>query len=901
MIPKLRFYLERFKRLLDLLFLLAIAFLVCFSGQSLINSLGKRLIEISKEWHWMIQISFFSLIIGSIWFILTRLGGFRLRDFWNIASFRYPPTWVVAIIATLIYLFFQPSLYVNLNPKDVKQLLFCSSFILSPLILGIAFSDLLNCLWEWKPSTKISNRTIMSKKGGRSLSSLYKDTDEFTLIEWLQKETPIQNPTEDLFELAVLARRIAPSLLGSPLKTIVLIGPYGCGKSSIFKMVSFYLKNPNELLGYLKLDQRESVFDYKSMVTCEVSAWGLHGGAAAEHILKIIIRELSKHFDCLGLAGLPSNYRLAISNSGSLWNKILFNLLDFHQDPIEVLHKLDTVLGCAQKRLVIFIEDLDRNPDGQAFWNEIVSLLDRLKCLENVSFVLAISQERGVTEMHLRISEHIEVIPSLPKDQVKELIKSFRNLCLNKYNNDIDCLSREKRDRRLGIDRSTDNDRLLFSFFGDDHQEPIDAIIKLLDNPRVIKAALRRSWGTWQSLHGELDFDDLIVANVLRFGAPEAFAFLSTNFRRIRGLSFRRNEEKNREKLKADWKIQTKEVQWNHERVDKLIDFLFPGWIEDHSVKESVPQGVDGFNPTEYWIRLNAEDVPKEEIHDQEVLTKLTILKGPQNKLMDSNRLNLTSDILHFEGFADKVEQFSFLLNGDDVRLLASELFERILKEKGRKARENEPGFFQLWRIALKKPVKWYEDWVLEEIYKAIPISLQFANDLYYYWRNSDEYMVKIEKQTENLRKGFIAKAKEIFENNPDALIKAIDSDYISTIGQLVIYFSSPKGGGPGFDPQEWEWLANVLLDAGGSNPHFIIPQLTDLVIEEQHQVGGEIRQEFKVERVDQLFRKNLAAFMKLLTYEIDIDKFNMSEKARIQFAQQEARKWLSEHENRII
>ncbi len=394
MVPRPRFHLEIFKRWGDLLFLLIIGFLVCFSGQSLIISIGKVLIAISKEWHWVIQISLFSLIIGILWFILIRLGGFRLRDFWNITSFRYPPTWVVAVIATIFYLFFQPSLSGNLNPKDVKQMLFCSIFIISPLIFGIASADLLNRLWEWKPSTKVSNTTIMSKKGGRGLSSLYKDPDAFALIEWLQKETPIQSPTEDLFELAVLARRIVLTLSGSPLKTIVLIGPYGCGKSSIFKMVSFYLENPNELLGYLKLDQGESVFDYESIVTCELSAWGLHGGAAAEHILKIITRELSKHVDCLGLAGLPSNYRSAISNSASLWSKILFNFLDFHQDPIEVLHKLDTVLGCAQKRLVIFIEDLDRNPDGQVFWNEIISLLDRLKSLENVAFVLAISQAR---------------------------------------------------------------------------------------------------------------------------------------------------------------------------------------------------------------------------------------------------------------------------------------------------------------------------------------------------------------------------------------------------------------------------------------------------------------------------------------------------------------------------
>ncbi len=390
----------------------------------------------------------------------------------------------------------------------------------------------------------------------------------------------------------------------------------------------------------------------------------------------------------------------------------------------------------------------------------------------------------------------------------------------------------------------------------------------------------------------------MIVANVLRFGAPESFAFLSTNFQRIRGLSFRRREEKNREKLKADWDIHTREVQWNRERVDKLIDFLFPGWIEDRSIKESVPQGVDGFKPTDYWIRLNAEDVPKEEIHDQEVLNKLTIWKRLENKPMGPNGSNLAPEIFQSNDFADKVEQFSFLLNGDDILFLASELFEHILREKGSKAREYDSGFFQLWRVSLKKPVTWHEDWVLKEICKAIPISLQFANDLYYYWRNSDENMVQIEKQTEVLRKGFIAKAKEIFENNPDMLIKSIDSDFMYTIGQLVLYFSSLKGGGPGFDPQEWEWLVTVLLEAGNRNPFFIIPQLATLVIDENLQTWEQTGREFKVDRVDQLFKENLTNFMTLLTHEIDMDRFNISEKSRIQFAQQGAKKWLSDHKS---
>ena len=38
--------------------------------------------------------------------------------------------------------------------------------------------------------------------------------------------------------------------------------------------------------------------------------------------------------------------------------------------------------------------------------------------------------------------------------------------------------------------------------------------------------ALRHTADAWEKLHGEVAFDELLVANVLRFDAPEAFNFL---------------------------------------------------------------------------------------------------------------------------------------------------------------------------------------------------------------------------------------------------------------------------------------------------------------------------------------------------------------------------------------
>ena len=885
------------QRWLRLFALVIVSSTICVLFYPFLEFSGHKFTELTSRMQYPVGILIIWFFITTfLWFVLIRLGGFRIQDVWSITSLRYPPAWIFAFIATIIYLVVTPIVWSIPKSNEISAQLF---FIVLSFTPGIVAAYLLKMLLsKWNIKSSIESKYSPIKNIDESLVSLIHKPDAF--IQWLNEEKPIQKPSEDLFDLSIFARRVTEMLQKSPLKTIALVGDYGCGKSSILKLVEYFINNPDKLPTYSDSGRSEKPFYAKDIITCQVCGWGLHKGAASEHILRSAIAKLSEHVDCLGLTGIPSQYRLALSHSGSMWGKAFATLLGSSQDPLEILRQVDTVLACIKKRLIIYLEDLDRNILDKVYWNEIVSLLDRLKDLDNISFVLAINQDLKHDSALFRISEHIEFVTILPRKQLIDSIRTFRDICLDLDSKDVYCRSRDEMDQHLGLKREL-QEYDIADLLGMSVNDPITAIYKLLTNPRSLKAALRQTWRSWQELHGEIDFDDLLAARVIYTVAPEAFAFINGHVSQIRQLTMDNTSqhahervERIREKLKAAWQdIGT--VPWDKESVDILVDFLFPGWIKDQFYKTTVHQDVSHARPTDYWIRLNKGEVSHDDIRDQVVIHAMNDWKEEHGKAVYKG-LNLPAALFQIGDFADKVEQFGLLLDGKDVRSLAEELFAIILKEGGQlRKEEHYPGFIELWRLSLDKPVEWHDQWVLDEMHKALPISLRFANELYYYWRNHDHAMVSTRGHTPALRNGFITAAKKVYIGSSDTLLKAIDPYYIYDINRFISYCSESDGGGTNFETKEWHWLLNILLAAGEKNPQVMIPQIVALVVKEQRLTEG-FSYELDEVRLKEFFGEDRQKAMLLLLKEIDISRFDISDKERIQFAQQAAIKWLAVH-----
>jgi len=415
----------------------------------------------------------------------------------------------------------------------------------------------------------------------QEFKDIIKDTK--MLMEWIQKEEPIEDPSQDYFDMAVFARRIEYILRRTPVKTIGLVGPYGGGKSSILKMVEYYLRNPQKSKDDNRAPGSKDFYPSQDVIICWVSGWGFREGTAAQHVLQAATKQLGKHTDCLSITTLPTKYGRAIGDSGNVLARIISNILCGWQSPIDILKKLDVLLDRIEKRMVIFLEDIDRNKREDVFFNEISALLDGLKELKNVTFVLAIGEEHKGQEVLIKTSEHIETIPNLDRRLLIKMCETFRDHCLLKLDKNVRFNIDGKRDEHTGFKRS----KLMEEFAEIDErlEKPIDYVTELLNNPRVAKLSLRRSYQGWEKLCGEIDFDDLFMANVIRSAAPEVFMFINENIASFQYLSSidensKDRADKSRDKLQDELKKISEGKEWNYEALNKTIDYLFRGWTE---------------------------------------------------------------------------------------------------------------------------------------------------------------------------------------------------------------------------------------------------------------------------------------------------------------------------------
>jgi hypothetical protein len=132
-----------------------------------------------------------------------------------------------------------------------------------------------------KPSLIQQVHTPATEQPIKSFRALLQNPPAF--INWLNKETPIQSSEDDLFDLAIFAKRIAKMLQPTPLKTIAIVGSYGCGKSSIINMIEEYLKTTERLYGNHSSTTDENHVDTDNIIHCKVQGWGLQKNAAVEH------------------------------------------------------------------------------------------------------------------------------------------------------------------------------------------------------------------------------------------------------------------------------------------------------------------------------------------------------------------------------------------------------------------------------------------------------------------------------------------------------------------------------------------------------------------------------------------------------------------------------------------
>lgn len=432
------------------------------------------------------------------------------------------------------------------------------------------------------------------------------------LEQWVMRDDPIARPEQDRFEMRDVARRMARRFrengLGQSGVSMGLIGPFGSGKTSIVNLIR------QDLEGL-----RDSKEPHVWM--CETSCWGFNDSAAALHrILSAVVKTIGEFVDCSVIRKMPDAYGEALA-AGSETSHLLGRLIGGERDPAKQLGHLTPILMAANARLLIVLEDIDRNQSPSFNPDDIISTLFRLKSVKGVSFILAASSESRVHLDFAKLCDHIELVPDLRREAILTASLAIREHCFGSYR----FLDPERADRRRNSRMELWSDTLL-DWPADEPPLPV-TISSLCNTPRKLKHALRHTLSFWQSLHGEVDLDELMVVSVLRHGAPEAFEFLLRNMEILR--QEKREGLTNRQKaLQDEWDQWTQKVEWDRRSALDLVLFLVPGATDFLKGRKpwsglSHVQGVVHSSPTDYWRRMVRGSLAEDEVSDQELLGQI--------------------------------------------------------------------------------------------------------------------------------------------------------------------------------------------------------------------------------------------------------------------------------------
>ena len=301
------------------------------------------------------------------------------------------------------------------------------------------------------------------------------------ILDWAKDDKP---PKKDYFDFTQKARMIAERLIKSidakKNATIGLRGHYGSGKSTITELV--------ESIVLFKNNRKDIIF-------VRANCWGFESTQSVqEYIIKKIIAGMSEaRLDIDHLVGIPKRYVQVLSEQHAFLDVI--TTLYEEGTPEQVLKKIDKTLCYERKKLVLVLDDLDRNESNDFQLDKVEATLRRLRETKHISFIITgfyRRNKKGDNKIDFaKICDYIDETPILS----------------NK--NKVDCLMEIVGHHNKNVIRPQ-QDNWTFIDQSEPHQK---ALLDLIDTPRKLKIVIRDTDAAWSKdrLRGECDYVELFV------------------------------------------------------------------------------------------------------------------------------------------------------------------------------------------------------------------------------------------------------------------------------------------------------------------------------------------------------------------------------------------------------
>jgi hypothetical protein len=608
---------------------------------------------------------------------------------------------------------------------------------------------------------------------------------------WLESDATTEY---DIIGNLSVAQRLKDLLLQG-VRSIGIVGPFGSGKSCIVKWL---------------VDLENSDKNATTLLFSEHSCWGFESSASSiEEMLTDAIKKVERKVDTFGVNSLPESYRQTFS-AGNSWLDSISSLLFAKSNPIEQFQQLSEILVNMNLRLVFIVEDLDRNDSSSFDGEEVLAFLQQIKEHQNISFVLTggLSSTKNID--FAKLCDHIEHLKPLQELSVSKLIQRVRAHCLDESIFPHTNLS----DLQQGNPWHPYHGLMMRGMV--EHSQ-LQATALLLKTPRNLRLALARTYLTWSSLPGEIDWDHLFALNALRFSASECYQFLLRRWDRLHSnppddpSNQQRRSAYLRNSLIKDWERTIEKVEWSPSAALTLMKFILPSsetWLVPNAETPyfSSPPS-QGVQIDKYWYRALNEACDSADVRDQTVVKDtLQWLKDPS---IDSE---LVAGICTIKGYANVLEQLEsrfFTAKPDKILQISEQVLTRIGKEHGAEAGYDSLGYDQVKRFVKNRvsPSKENRVWLESRLEEASKVGVAFVKDI---WNDYATLHIIEKEDVEAVRRYVIQVMRERIVNGV-ILDELLSSNIQYALYQLVFDPGDGEKYFVGLEP--WSWLAPIILE----------------------------------------------------------------------------------------
>jgi hypothetical protein len=829
--------------------LISITLIWLVFGEGNTSSLAVRLSDIMGDQWLGLAVVAGSLLVAAWW--IHKLAGFKPAQL-----LRYPkiPGFPLAVLLVLVFQTLAIRWSNQTHPTNPEYFASCliacgyGSVLLLTFIAAAFVRRSETLAFASKPPLDAALTPL-------SLSDLEIDK----LHQWINLEREITECDEDYLGLTPRALRVLGILREREHKCVAIVGPYGSGKSSLLNLVQAEAERQDATANRT----------IPALWFCRFSCWGVEkGDSLPQAMLRRVVEELGKRIDCLSVRGLPLDYTKALSKLHS-HVEVFFSVAGAG-NPDEQLERLSPLLQTVGARLVIALEDVDRNGDGFDV-HQIEGLLTRLRNVNDITFVISAGQDCKLD--FLRLVEHSEVLPLLDAKVADSIISRV----VNTLRDDTRVIfpvphpEMSPEERRVNEALAARlRSRRGYSQNDDWHRQ----LLVLLNTPRVFKSAIRRFLRAWENLKGEVNDDELLVASALREAAPRHFAFVQRHWDDFSWLSASTENNPVEKQLRAEWD----QLSNSADRIatEKLLVALFPPLKP--LVGATAPWTMPAIQSLAHPIR---GPVYRDRIFN-ESLTPGTLLDQPLLHLIDeSNKSTGAPDELvrylltdseqwdHFYLLQDK------FLRRDRLQLLLSSIFSHLKERDGRKACLSSTELVRLCidcaEYSRNEPRKNF-DWYRAQVLACVPNHLTLAGGLLL-------SLTIYKEDRERLRSEVAAKMAQDFSitsSDPQealrqkdvqeqALIGSINDDAPDTLFRLVAAHDNPG-----------KWFGPLMLRAVRHHPDVAIPQILRFIWPALQNLHPDVNK-----MLISLFGETLIPLMQQITmYPGSINSWNVGEQS---------------------